>query len=239
MSPFAVQNMWWRRLIGDVAWEECFSVFPSHEYFCSIVWWQSTHLKSIIHAILVGLLSVYEKLQWIVPEKLLQRQQLTPPQLQVSSLLNTNDCLKHYCLHSADFNVCKSAFNHAASLWCTVRVTVSVLVNLHGRCSWCSSTETDTDEVVSWIQWEVLKALEERRILRKTSVESDKAALMNSNLPSFSHSQSPWSLSRKRRTLRSTKLCWLTTCSPSRPGQRTVSTSHSTRLPYLPPFMRG
>lgn len=39
-------------------WEEHFSVFPSHEYFCCIVWWQSTHLKSIIHAILVGLLSV-------------------------------------------------------------------------------------------------------------------------------------------------------------------------------------
>lgn len=161
------------------------------------------------------------------------------PQLQVSCLLNTNDCLKHYCLHSADFNVCITAFNHAASLWRTVRVTVSVLVNLHGRCSRCSSTKRHRWSCLSWIQWVVLKALEERRLLGKTSVQSDKAALTNSNLPSFSHSQSPWSLSRKRRTLRSTKLCWPTTCSPSRPGQRTVSTSHSTTLPYLPPFMRG
>lgn len=156
MSPFAVQNMWWRRLIGDIAWEECLSVFPSHEYFCSIVWWQSTHLKSIIHAILVGLLSVYEKL--------LHRQQLKPPQLQVSCLLNTNDCLKHYCLHSADFNMRKRAFNHAASLWRTVRVTVSVLVNLHGRCS---STERHRWSWPSWLQWVVLKSLEEKKASQK------------------------------------------------------------------------
>lgn len=59
---------------------------------------------------------------------------------------------------------------------------------------------------------------------------------MNSNLPSVSHSQSPWSPSRRRRTPRHTKLCWPTTCSRSRPGQRTVSTSHSAGLLLSPSF---
>lgn len=53
--------------------------------------------------------------------------------------------------------------------------------------------------------------------------------IAHSNLLFVSHSQSPWSLSRKRRIQRHTKLCWPTTCSLSKPGLRTVSTVYSMR----------